>query len=257
MDLMQVLLLSAVGLVGGILSTMLGGASIVTFPALVATGLSPVAATAVNQVALTPGAVAAVYWDRSQLPPADRWLVALVVLALVGATIGGLLLAITPVRVFAALVPLLLGFATVLFAYSGSVASWLDRQSRLSFGGGKSREIGSLGLVFLVSLYAGYFGAGAGVLLVGVLSIGMEGDYRAINARKNLVSAVNCLVICVVYTWAGIVVWLPTVIMAVTALYGSYLGVLLARIVSREAMRVVIIGASALLTLAFAWRYWL
>ena len=257
MDLLQVLMLSVVGLVGGVLSTMLGGASIVTFPALVATGLSPVAATAVNQVALTPGAVAAVYWDRSQLPPADRWLVALVVLSVVGAAIGGLLLAITPVRVFAALVPLLLGFATVLFAYSGRVASWLDRQSRLSFGGGKAREIGSLALVFVVSIYAGYFGAGAGVLLVGILSIGMDGDYRAINARKNLVSALNCLVICVVYTWAQIVVWLPTLIMAIAALFGSYLGVLLARIVSREAMRVVIIGASALLTLAFAWRYWL
>ena len=99
------------------MAAIVGGAAVITFPALLAAGLPPVMATAANTVALTPGLFLAADLDRSQLPPFDRSFVAVALASIVGAVIGAVLLVLTPERVFSGLVPLLLGFATVLFAY--------------------------------------------------------------------------------------------------------------------------------------------
>src|SRR5688572_2192647 len=115
MPLTDIPLLIAAGLVGGTISALVGGAALVTFPALLATGLPPLIAAPVNLVALTPGNFFAALSDRTQLPPFDRSFIGLVAASLVGAAIGAALLLMTPERTFEILVPLLLGFATVLF----------------------------------------------------------------------------------------------------------------------------------------------
>src|SRR3954451_18248789 len=165
MDLLHGALLVAAGIAGGCMAAIVGGAAVITFPALLAAGLPPVMATAANTVALTPGLFLAAIYDRSQLPPFDRSFVAVALASIVGAVIGAVLLVLTPERVFSALVPLLLGFATVLFAYAGRI-SYVRRFSH------------SPGVVLPVSVYGGYFGAGVGVLMLGVLSVGTAGNYR-------------------------------------------------------------------------------
>src|SRR6185295_16320541 len=116
MDLPHILFLFLAGIGGGVISTLAGGAAIITFPALLATGLSPVMASCSNLVALVPGNLISFYYDRTQLPPLGRSFAGLIAATVLGALGGALLLMLTPERVFAALVPLLLGFATVLFA---------------------------------------------------------------------------------------------------------------------------------------------
>src|SRR5437660_1157451 len=108
MDPLHIAFLLGAGVVGGVISSVVGGASIITFPALLATGLNPVLATAANMVALTPGNFVAALYDRSQLPPFDRAFVGLVLASILGAVLGAALLVATPVRVFAMLVPLLM-----------------------------------------------------------------------------------------------------------------------------------------------------
>jgi uncharacterized membrane protein YfcA len=125
MDLPHILFLFIAGIAGGVISTLAGGAAIITFPALLATGISPVFATATNMAALVPGSFLAVLYDRTQLPPLGRSFLALIATSVIGAVAGGLLLLHTPERVFETLVPLLLGFATVLFAYAGRISAWL------------------------------------------------------------------------------------------------------------------------------------
>jgi uncharacterized membrane protein YfcA len=122
MDLFHIALLLGAGVVGGTLSALAGGAALITFPALLAAGLDPVIATAANMVALTPGNFIAALYDRSQLPPFDRSFVGLVMASIAGALLGATLLLLTPVSVFAALVPLLLGFATILFAFASRLS---------------------------------------------------------------------------------------------------------------------------------------
>src|SRR3954468_20696605 len=113
MDLHAIALLIPAGIAGGTISALVGGAAVVTFPALIATGLDPVVATATNLVALVPGNFLASVYDRGQLPPFDRAFVSMVLASLAGAALGATLLMLTPARVFAAFVPVLLAFATI------------------------------------------------------------------------------------------------------------------------------------------------
>jgi len=254
-DLSHTLLLIVTGIVGGAISSLVGGAALVTYPVLLATGLPPVIATVCNLVALSPGNLLAALYDRTQLPPFNRSFVVLVLASLAGALAGALLLLRTPERVFALLVPILLGFATLLFAYAGRISSFI--RSRAGDPDKTEHRWGrSVGAILPVSFYGGYFGAGAGVLLLGVLSINTPDDYRATNVTKNLVTSLNSLTAAAVFIVQGAVPWTPTLIMMAGALVGAVIGARLAQIAPHALMRVVVVLVGALLTVAFAWRYW-
>jgi uncharacterized protein len=257
MDIVTALMLIAAGIAGGTISALVGGAAIVTFPALIGAGLSPVVATATNLVALCPGSFLAALYDRTQLPPIDRAFVGLVVWSTLGATFGAVLLLLTPERTFAVFVPALLGFATVLFAYAGRISAWMQARAAARGETGPHRWGQTMAAVLPVSVYGGYFGAGVGVLLLGVLSVGTNGDYRAANVIKNLVNSVNSVVAAIIFIVQGKVSWPATVAMMAGALVGSLIGARIAQVVPREVMRVVVVAMGALLTAAFAWRYWL
>src|SRR5215831_14873195 len=100
MDLLHILVLIAAGIVGGVIAAVVGGAAIVTFPALLAAGLPPVTAMVANTAALTPSLVLAAIYDRSQLPPFDRNFVQMVVASVLGALVGAVLLVLTPEKMF-------------------------------------------------------------------------------------------------------------------------------------------------------------
>jgi uncharacterized protein len=253
MDLFHAILLVAAGLVGGIISSLVGGAAIVTYPALLSVGLPPVTATVCNLVALTPGNFFAALYDRGQLPPFDRAFIGLVAASLTGALIGALVLLITPERLFAYFVPVLMAFATVLFAYAGRISTALRKRATAK---GAHRWSHSIGVIFPVSFYGGYFGAGVGVLLLGVLSIGTDGNYRAANVTKNLVTSLNSAVAATLFIGMGAVRWPPTLLMLAGALVGAFIGARLAQVVPHAIMRVVVTVVGALLTAVFAWRYW-
>jgi uncharacterized membrane protein YfcA len=256
MTLSHVLLLILSGIAGGAISSLVGGAALVTYPVLLAIGIPPVVATMCNLVALSPGNLLAAIYDRSQLPPFNRSFVALVIASLLGALVGALVLLVTPEHVFEVLVPVLLGFATVLFAYAGRISAFVraragDRHKS------PHRWGHSIGVILPVSFYGGYFGAGVGVLLLGVLSIGSPGDYRATNVTKNLVTSLNSLTAAGVFILQGGVLWPPTLVMMAGALVGAVIGARLAQVAPHALMRVVVVVVGALLTVAFAWRYWL
>src|SRR5919205_3973281 len=100
MELASILLLVLVGIAGGTISALVGGAAVVTFPTLIATGLPPPVATASSLLALVPCNFLAAAYDRTKWPARDRALIALVVASLIGASVGAVLLTITPVRTF-------------------------------------------------------------------------------------------------------------------------------------------------------------
>jgi uncharacterized membrane protein YfcA len=250
MDLLHGALLVAAGIAGGCMAAIVGGAAVITFPALLAAGLPPVMATAANTVALTPGLFLAAIYDRSQLPPFDRSFVAVALASIAGAVIGAVLLVLTPERVFSALVPLLLGFATVLFAYAGRISTWLATR------GDARRFTHSPAVVLPVSVYGGYFGAGVGVLMLGVLSVGTAGNYRSANVTKNLVTGLNSATATVIFAAQGVVSWPATLLMMAGTLVGGLIGARLAQVMPNHAARTLVVFVGALLTAVFAWRYW-
>lgn len=255
MDHAVIAMLAGVGVLAGIIASIVGGAAVVVYPALIASGIHPQIAAVCNLTALTPAIMLAALADRKQLPPFNRAFISLVVASITGAGIGALLLLVTPERLFAAIVPLLLGFATVLFAFSERISRWL-RARAAARGREITFDIASLKFILPVSLYGGYFGAGVGIMLLGVFSIATGGDYRSANVAKNFVSSLNGLVASLVFIAQGVVPWPQTLALMAGTLIGGVAGSYLARIIPREIMRVLIVGCGALLTVAFARRYW-
>ena len=90
---------------------------------MILAGLPPQAAAVSNLVALMPATMLAALSDRSQLPPFNRAFLGLIVASVVGAGAGAMLLLLTPGRLFNGIVPLLLGFATLLFAFADKIGA--------------------------------------------------------------------------------------------------------------------------------------
>ncbi len=256
MGILDLTYLIVVGLIGGVITSLVGGASVVTFPALVAFGLAPIDAAIVSLVALTPANLSAALWDRSQLPPLSPALCLLLGVCVVGSALGAWLLLVTPANVFSALVPLLLGLATVLFAYAGDIALSIERNAVSAAAAERTRWVMAIGAMVPVSIYGGYFGAGAGVMLLAILMVISQGDYRRGNALKNLVAGVNCTVATAVYVVQDKVEWGPVAMLTAGAMVGAVIGIRIVRIAPREVMRRSVIGLGALLSVVLAWKYW-
>jgi uncharacterized membrane protein YfcA len=255
MDPFHIALLVVTGVAAGIMASIVGGAAVVVYPALIASGVSPQIAAVCNLTALMPATMLAALADRSQLPPFNRAFLGLVVTSVVGAGIGGALLLLTPSGVFSVIVPLLLGFATVLFAYSERISDWLrsraaDRGHEVTF------KVSSLKMLLPVSFYGGYFGAGVGILMLGVFTVATGGDYRSANVAKNFVSSLNGLAASIIFISQGAVVWPQTLALMAGTIGGGLIGAHIARIIPRNIVRVLIVVIGAVLTVSFARRYW-
>jgi uncharacterized membrane protein YfcA len=254
-ELLTIAFLAGTGVVAGILASIVGGAAVVVYPALIASGVSPQMAAVCNLTALMPATMLAALADRSQLPPFNRAFVSLIFASIFGAALGASLLLLTPTRLFEVLVPLLLAFATLLFAFSELVSTWL-RARAANRGHDIAFNVGSLKVLLPVSFYGGYFGAGVGILILAVFSLATGGDYRSANVAKNFVSSLNGLAASIVFATQGAIPWPQTFALMAGTLVGGFAGSHLARIIPRNVVRVLVIGAGAILTVAFARRYW-
>jgi uncharacterized membrane protein YfcA len=256
-DLHTVLILLGTGLAGGVMAAIVGGASVITFPVLLAVGLPPVTATASNLVAVSGGNFLAAMTDRGNLPPFNRAFIGLIAASLLGAVIGAVLLLATPERRFEQLIPILLGGSTILFGFARQITQWMRARAKARGEDEWKMSVTSVPLVLPISIYGGYFGAGAGTLLLGVLTIATEGDYRRANVAKNLVSSLNTVAASVWFIIHGAVSWPQTLAMMAGCLVGGFCGAYVSRRIPQHFMRVVVIGVGALLTVVFAWKYWL
>ena len=255
MDLMTTAFLAAAGVIAGIIATMVGGAAVVIYPALIATGVPPQLAAVCNLASVMPATMLASLSDRSQLPPFDRAFLGLIVASIAGAGLGAAFLVLTPERMFAQIVPLLLGFATLLFAYSERISRWLRKRAE-GRGDAIALNFASLKVILPVSFYGGYFGAGVGILMLGVFSLATGGDYRAANVANNFVSSLNGLAATLVFATQGAVLWPQTLALAAGTIAGGLIGAYVARIIPRNVIRVLIVVVGTALTIAFARRYW-
>ena len=231
MNLVDIALLSGAGLAAGTVNAIAGGGSLITFPALIATGLSPVAANVTNSVSVFPGYAASVYGSRTDLADlardsSRRLLLSVLPTAVVAAALGCLLLLATPARAFDLVVPFLVLAAATTLAFQDRLRRLVGHPRDLS----PRRQALSLhAMVFAGSLYGGYFGAALGVMLVAALALVLDHSMARVNALKNVVSATGGLVTVVAFAAFGPVDWADVLVVAPTAMIGGYVGARLAR----------------------------
>ena len=171
----QLAVIAAISAVGGAVNSIAGGGTLLTFPALLALGVPPVSANATSTLALWPGSMASMWGYRRQLAGAERWAMRLAVPSILGGGIGAALLLATTDEQFRALVPWLVFGATLLFAVQGPVMKRLRTRASASPTGQIERPLnpttGMLIAQFAVGIYGGYFGAGAGIVMLAVFGL--------------------------------------------------------------------------------------
>ena len=247
------LLLFAAGILGGAINAVAGGATLFTFPAFMAAGLSPIAANASSSVALTPGHLSGVLSERRQLPTFDGALWLHVLIAAAGGGVGAILLLWTPDKVFTALVPLLIGLATLIFAFSKQIQSLLRPADTSHHDTPLARQL----TLVPTAIYGGYFGAGMGVMLMAVFSMTSPWAVRTANAVKNLLGAAANWAAIVIFVVQGVIAWPQTLIMLVGAIIGGFTGGKLLSVVPVIWIRRFVIAMGVLMTCVYAYRYWL
>lgn len=247
-------LLLAAGVAGGLINALAGGATLITFPAMLAAGLPAITANASNAVAISPGHLIAALADRAKLPPPTLRTISFVIVSLLGGVAGAVVLLLLPERLFVLPVPALIAFATLLFAFAPQIQAWTVRRRPAA----ELPSTVSSGCVLgLACMYGGFFGAGLGVILTAVLSITEPDDIRAIKALKNLLATCVSLSATAIFIVQGAVRWPETTVMLLGAMIGGYAGGHLIRILPAHIVRQFVIAAGVLMTVIYAARYWL
>ncbi|MEO6623759.1 MAG: sulfite exporter TauE/SafE family protein [Burkholderiaceae bacterium] len=255
---LDVALIGAGGFAAGAVNAMAGGGTFFSFPALLAVGLPPVVANASNSVALWPGSLSGAWAYRQELARYKRYLLPMGIASFLGGAAGGLLLLAAGDARFSALIPWLLAFATLLFAFSPQLSKALRRmrpalQNKTGGDHGAGSPIG-WGVQGLVSVYGGFFGAGMGILMMASLAIGGHEDVQHINALKNLLSAVIYSVTVMTFIMAGAVSWPHTLVMLLTASLGGYWGARMARKIHGPWLRRMVIAVGGALTVYYFYK---
>jgi uncharacterized membrane protein YfcA len=217
-----------------------GGGTLLTFPALVAAGLSPLSANATSTVALLPGALSSMLGYRDELAGVRRWAILFALPSLLGGVLGALLLLRTSSAVFDRIVPWLVLGATALFLTQRPLLR-LIRGSREHPGDdaltARRPSAALLAGQFVVGVYGGYFGAGIGILMLAALGLMGFVNIHRMNGLKNWGGFCMNLVAAATFASSGIVRWPVALGMAVGSVVGGYVGARAALRVSQEAVR--------------------
>ena len=235
----------------GVLNAVAGGGSFLSFPALLGTGILPVQANATNTVALWPGQVTSIAAYRKDIRKNMRLAIPMGGAGLLGGTAGALVLLSTPQSTFMHLVPWLLLIAATIFAISRPVSRWLDQlkaarhRSGATQGAPPRRTLVFAGTV-LVSFYVGYFGAGAGFLIITVLSLFGFEDLNEINALKVVSTTAANGIAFLIFVVSGQVEWRYCLAAMVACAIGGYTSARFARMIPQPVLRgiVIVIGFS-------------
>jgi uncharacterized membrane protein YfcA len=244
--------LVAASFIAGVMNAMAGGGSFISFPAMLAIGVLPIQANATNTVALWPGQLTSVWALRMDL---RRDLLAVVAAASVlGGISGAVVLLHTRQITFMHLVPWLLLVASVLFGISGPVSRWLRRRSAEPHLERTPAMIPLFFMLFPICFYIGYFGAGAGFLLMSVLAlVGVE-EMNALNSLKVLGACLSNFCAVVTFILGGAVVWHYCLVSMVFAAVGGYVGAQYARRMNPNALRTIVVITGCAMAAYFFWR---
>jgi len=234
-------LLVLAGLWAGLQNSLAGGGSFVTLPALILSGMSPLAANITSTVALFPGQLSS-GWAGRRLVIGTPTLSfrALIIISLLGGAVGAWLLLNTPSSVFARLVPWLVLFATSVFAWGSFLRKPVAADHHFS-----ARATGAM--QFLIAIYGGYFGGGIGFLMLAALTVaGMP--TRNAGATKNVLAGVMNASAVALFVLSPEVHWLQAVVLGASAVVGGLAGAWALHHVNEKALRVAIVALGVALT---------
>jgi uncharacterized membrane protein YfcA len=239
-------------LIAGVMNAMAGGGSFISFPAMLSIGVAPIQANATNTVALWPGQLTSVAALRRDLR--RDLLPAVCAASVLGGISGAVVLLRTRQITFLHMVPWLLLIASLLFGISGPASRWLRRRSTEPHVK-KAPAVVPLFFVMLpVCFYIGYFGAGAGFLIMSALALFGVEEMHALNSLKVLAACLSNFCAVVTFVFSGAVIWHYCLISMLFAAVGGYVGAQYARKMNANALRMIVVITGCVVAAYFFWK---
>lgn len=247
----ELLFLFFAGFFGGVLNSIAGGGSFITFPALLFVGVAPISANATNTFSSCAGYLSGAYAFRKDLYAHKKELPRLILMSLIGGIVGAWLLLNTPESLFLEAIPWLLLFATLLFIFGGKLNSTLKQFAS------HHRHASSVGNLLLlltllgVCIYGGFFNAGLGIIMLSYLALAGYSNINAMNGMKLLVSSTVSLIAIVLFIYNGAIAWYEGAIVLLGTLAGGYVAAHVSRQLPQQYVRAFVIVASIGITVYF------
>ncbi|MFI8949857.1 sulfite exporter TauE/SafE family protein [Streptomyces sp. NPDC053750] len=233
----------AAGVGAGAINSVVGSGTLITFPVLLATGLSPVTATVSNALGLIPGSVSGAIGYRRELRGQRRRVLKLGVGALLGGLAGATLLLSLPASAFETIVPALVGLALVLVALQPQLAALVRRRRERT--GARARRDGGpvlFGGLTLASVYGGYFAAAQGIIYLSLMGMLLDESLQRLNAVKNVLAAVVNAVAALFFLFAADFDWTAVLLIAAGSGLGGYGGARIGRRISPLLLRILVVA---------------
>lgn len=241
----------AAGLGAGILTSTVGVASLLSFPVLIALGIPPVVANVSNTVGLIPAGLGGSLGYRRELREQPRITWIIVITCAVGSVGGAALLLALPPGVFESIVPWLILFTCLLVGAQPWISRWLRARNPGEHIPRTVMSPATTVFAALTGVYGGYFGAGAGVMMMAVLSLGLDLDLRIVNALKTLALLAANLVAGLIFVFVADLDYTAAGLLALGSIVGGYTGSHLGRLLPPPLLRtlVVLAGLTAAITM--------
>ena len=249
MALHDAILLFAGGVLAGVINVIAGGAGFMTFPLLLAAGMTEVEANASNFVAVLPANIVGTWVYRRELATMQKNLGLRLALSAIGGLIGSLILTHTGQASFQSAIPWLLLFATTTFAIGPRIKAAVEAYPAFNRDNWTWLQ---LTLEFCVYIYAGYFGLGMGIILFAIYGVFSTMTIHQGNSIRNITTSLSSLVAIAIFIGSGLIRWVPSLIMMSGAIAGGYIAVRAAKRLPATWVRVAILTWAICLTaLAF------
>lgn len=244
-DPWQVIVIVIAGLWAGLINTIVGSGTLVTFPVLVTMGVPPVTATMSNAMGLIAGNITGAWGYRSKLKGAEQTLYQLIPCSVAGAVVGAILLMQLPEKVFSYTAPLLivLALGCVIFQPRLQAIVHAAKSAQGDLGQPHKQPVTLYILVFLAGVYGGYFVAAQGVLLLGILGIFLLGSIQIANAVKTVLVTIVNLVAAISYILFALdrINWWVVLLIAISSTIGSWVGAKIGQKLSPGVLRAIIV----------------
>lgn len=241
------------GGVAGVVNTVVGTGTLITFPTLLALGVPPLLANVSNSIGLAPGSLSGALASRIELTGQRRRILRYGLATLIGAVVGAFLLLRLPSAAFDAVVPVLIALGCVLVivgpALSRRVARYRDQQGTNDFATDGPPWL--FAAIIGTGTYGGYFGAAQGVLVIAIVGVAMVETLPRINALKNILTSITNGVAGIVFVFISDVDWWVVAALAVGSTIGGQVGARIGRRIPPLVYRTVIVmvGVAAIISL--------
>lgn len=239
------------GFFGGVINSIAGGGSFITFPALIFVGIPPIIANATNTFASCAGYMSGAYAFKKEIYAHKNELFKITIISIIGGIFGAWLLLKTPEAVFREAIPWLLLFATVLFILGGQINTGLKKMASAHQ---HASSIGGILLLIMllgVSTYGGFFNAGLGIITLSYLALAGHTNINTMNGLKLLISSVVSLIAIALFIYNDVIAWYEGSIVLFGTLAGGYVAAHVSRKLPQKQVRYVVIFASVVTTLYF------